>query len=66
MQNASNFYRVYIKDTNLLVYNLLARRKSVLKYMHKERLKLDEKYYDESGLKDLPAERLEYQNELKD
>lgn len=54
----TDFYRIYLRDTVLLVYNLLSRRESVERYMAKEQDQLDRKYLQESGKEELPAERV--------
>lgn len=50
----------------MLVYNLLARRESVERFMSKEQDDLDKKYLQETGKEELPAERLVYQRTIRD
>lgn len=62
----TDFYRIYLRDATLLVYNLIARRESVERYMAKEQDQLDKKYLQESGKEELPVERIEYRKGLKE
>ena len=54
----TDFYKIYLRDTILLMYNLLSRRESVSRYMTKEQDELDQKYLKESGKDELPIERI--------
>lgn len=50
----------------LLLYNLIDRRKSVRKISKKEQDNINIAYFEETGELKLPAERVKYQEELRE
>jgi len=48
-KEASNFYKIYLKDLVLLIFNLISRRESVQKFMEKQKNQADAKFLSETG-----------------
>lgn len=59
-------YRIYLKDSILLIYNLIDRRRSVTKINKREQDNINIKYFEETGEIKLPPERIKYQEELRE
>ena len=58
-------HRFFLRDTVLLAYNLLERRRGVLKINRKEQEATNRKYLIESGQEALPPERTAYLQDLR-
>ena len=48
-KEGSGFYKIYLKDLVLLIYNLISRRESVHKFMEKQKNQADAKFLSETG-----------------
>ena len=58
-------YRFFLRDAVLLMYNLLERRRGVLKMIRKEEDSTNNKYLADSGHDVLSPERIAYLKEIK-
>lgn len=63
---AQPLYRIYLRDLNLLIYNLISRRESVQRFMLREKEETDKKFLAESGMLELPPERINYQRTIRE
>ena len=51
-KQTKSFYRTFLKDAILLIFNLLARKESVSRRVERDREKTDRKFYQEIGVHD--------------